>query len=78
MFCKNSINFFHNSLKYFNAKELIKKVNIPAEKFEEIATKFGLLLKIAGTENTETCTLNQFDKDNFSFNCQVVMMLIYH
>lgn len=54
---------------HLSAEELMKKINIPAEKFEEIVIKFGLLLKIAGIENTETCTLNQFDKDNFSFNC---------
>ena len=54
---------------HLSAKKLMKKVNTPAKKFEEIVTKFGLLLKITGIENTETCTLNQFDKDNFSFNC---------
>lgn len=54
---------------HLSAEELMKKVNIPAEKFEKIVTKFGLLLKIVGIENTETCILNQFDKDNFSFNC---------
>jgi len=54
---------------HLSAEELMKKVNIPAEKFEEIVTKFGLLLKLAGVDNAETCTLDQFDKDNFSFNC---------
>lgn len=54
---------------HLSAEELMKKVNIPTEKFEEIVTKFGLLLKLAGVDNAETCTLNQFDKDNFSFNC---------
>ena len=47
----------------------MKKVNIPVERFEKIVTRFGFLLKIVGIEKTETCTLNQFDKDNFSFNC---------
>lgn len=54
---------------HLSAEELMKKVNIPAEKFEEIVTKFGLLLKLVGVDNAETCTLDQFDKDNFSFNC---------
>lgn len=54
---------------HLSAEKLMKKVNIPAQKFEEIVTKFGLLLKLAGVDNAETCTLDQFDKDNFSFNC---------
>lgn len=54
---------------HLSAEKLMKKVNIPAQKFEEIVTKFGFLLKLAGVDNTETCTLDQFDKDNFSFNC---------
>ncbi len=52
-----------------SVKDLMNQVDIPAEKFKEITTKFGLLLKIVGIENTETCTLNQFDKNNLSFNC---------
>lgn len=52
-------------------EELIKKVNIPTKQLDEIVTKFGLLLKLAGIENKETCTLGQFNKDNFSFNCHL-------
>lgn len=62
-------NYGFTIYTHLSAEELMKKVNIPAEKFEEIVTKFGLLLKLAGIDNTETCTLNQFDKDKFSFNC---------
>lgn len=47
----------------------MKKLNIQTKKLEEIVTKFGLLLKLVGIDNAETCTLNQFDRDNFSFNC---------
>lgn len=54
---------------HLSVEELMKKVDIPTAKFDEIETKFGLLLKLAGIDNTETCTLNQFDKDKFSFNC---------
>ena len=54
---------------HLSAEELMKKVNIPDEKMQEIVTKFGFLLKLAGIENAETCTLDQFDKDNYSFNC---------
>lgn len=54
---------------HLSAGELMKKVNIPTQKIEEIVTKFGLLLKLAGIDNAETCILSQFDKDNFSFNC---------
>lgn len=54
---------------HLSAEELMKKIDIPAEKFEKIGTKFGLLLKMAGIDSAETCTLNQFDKDNYSFNC---------
>lgn len=40
-----------------------------SEKSEKIVTKFGQILKLVGIDNAETCTLNQFDRDNFSFNC---------
>lgn len=54
---------------HLSAAELMERTNIPAEKFDEINEKFGLLLKSAGIDTTETCTLDQFDKDKFSFNC---------
>ena len=55
---KNWVNSHFAIYKYLKAK-----------KFREIEKKFGLLLKMTGIENTETCILSQFNKNNFSFNC---------
>lgn len=54
---------------FSSSDELIKVANIPTEQLEEIVTKFGYVLKLVGIDNAETCTLSQYDKDNFSFNC---------
>lgn len=54
---------------HLKAEELLKKVVIPEEKLDEIAKKFGLVLKLIGINSSETCTLSQFDKDIFLFNC---------
>ncbi len=69
----SSVQSFGNSAltvyTQLSAEELIERTGIPIDKFEEIEAKFGFLLKTVGIENTETCTLDQFDKNNFSFNC---------
>lgn len=39
------------------------------KKNDEIASIFGLFLKLVGVQNSEICILNQYDKANFSFNC---------
>lgn len=54
---------------HLGAEELMKKLNISPKEMKEIETEFGFLLKLVGIEETEVCTLNQFDRDNFSFHC---------
>lgn len=52
-----------------SAKELMKRINVSNEKLKEISANFGHLLTLAGIDKSETCTLNQFDKEKSSFNC---------
>ena len=54
---------------HLNAEELMERMDIPFEKLEEITAKFGFLLRLTGIESEETCILNKFNKDEFSFNC---------
>lgn len=54
---------------HLSAEELMQRMDIPTEKLNEINTKFGLLLKSAGIDTDEICTIDQYDKKDFSFNC---------
>lgn len=54
---------------HLDANDLMKRLHIPQEDFQKIAHKFGVLLKSIGVDSSEVCTLSQFNKDKFSFNC---------
>lgn len=56
-------------ITHLDAEELMKATDIPKSKLDEIDKRFGYLLKLAGIDPKETCTLNQYNKDAFSFNC---------
>lgn len=43
--------------------------NLSEEKLKEIEIKFGFILKLAGIEETETCTLNNFNIVKNSVSC---------
>lgn len=70
----SSQSFGNSSFKVYthlDAEELMKRLHIPAKTFNEIAEKFGILLKACGIENSETCIIRNYDKKNFSFRCDL-------